>query len=702
MSQSSILSPESNTPGAASRELLNQFGRNPLTGLYQLEKSNTPLRATPLLEQVQSLFDALRDKDSSTAAHSLRTTMGCAIWAERLRLSPDEREAIETAALLHDIGKLTAPNRILRKPGPLTASERTLLDGCRRSGIELVREQIDLPSVSEIISFSQTWYDGSRNAGGLRREDIPFGARMLAIVDALDAMTTSQVYRSALSLHDALAELERCSGKQFDPTLVRHLCQLPESDLQFLEQAWQRETNLTERGALILPEAAAVESETESFPYELFHEQLLENLREAVVFVDRRLRVVLWSRGAERLTGLDAQATCGIEWAPRLLDLRDGRGGRLSNEECPAQSVLARGRLWVRRLLVRGALGEHVAVDLRAVPVASADGKRQGALLLLHDLTPEVSLRERCANLQQMIARDPLTQVANRAEFDRAHQQAVANAAAQGAAYSLILCDIDHFKSINDTFGHQAGDDVLKAFSSLVSRLSRREDLVARYGGEEFAIVCRGCSLDDAVRRAEAIRCEVAEQEHEALGERPVTASFGVASFEMGDTPEKIIARADKALYRAKSEGRNRVIAVGLEAPVCAPPLGTSDRLLAQTLYSEAPRLIVLEKLRGFISETGATIESGEQSTVRLRVDVAACSLRRRELDRRFDLWLDLRVEPLGATKRPGAPSNAQTRLRVMISTVRDRDRRRANALESARRVMSCLRSHLMAVEAGA
>lgn len=623
--------------------------------------------------------------------------MGCAIWGEQLKLSIDERDAIETAALLHDVGKLVAPNRVLHKPGPLTESERLLLENCRKTGIELVREQIEMPTVSEIISLAHAWYDGSHQRNGARADTLPLGARMLSIIDALDAMTTSQAYRPALSLADALAELERFSGKQFDPVLVHHLCSLPHSELEFLYQALQREWSFIESSgdaALSLPGLLGETPSHTSLPLELFHEHMLEHLREAVVFVDTSLRIVLWNRGAERLTGIPAARATGRHWTPEFVGMRDGRGSRLQNDDCPARFALSHEQPWLRRVLLKGCDGNHVAVDLRVVPVVERGQKLVGATLLIHDLSSEITLREQCASLQQMMARDALTQVANRAEFDRAHQLAVARASERREPYSLILCDIDHFKKINDNFGHQAGDEVLRGFGKLLSQLCRREDLVARYGGEEFAIVCPDCNLEGARRRAESIRNAVASATQPVLQGQFITASFGVTQHEPGDTGEQMIARADRALYQAKADGRNCVVTLG-EQPRRGP-LATDDVLLSQVYLSEAPRSVVFEKLRGFVDEYQAEIETAQENYVRLRLDVTACEPRRRATDRSLLCCLDLRIEPLSTSANEDLPASARTRLMLSISTARSRDRRRGDLQPLVRQAVACFRSHMM------
>lgn len=156
-------------------------------------------------------------------------------------------------------------------------------------------------------------------------------------------------------------------------------------------------------------------------------------------------------------------------------------------------------------------------------------------------------------SLQDLADRDGLTGIANRRKFDAFLQQAAARAHATGERLGLALIDVDHFKTYNDANGHQAGDDALIRVARCLSDSVRGDTLVARYGGEEFAIVAPGCGLEDVRHLAERIRAHVAEA---ADG---MTVSIGVSELHPGETPADCVARADAALYRAKSAGRNRV-----------------------------------------------------------------------------------------------------------------------------------------------
>lgn len=153
---------------------------------------------------------------------------------------------------------------------------------------------------------------------------------------------------------------------------------------------------------------------------------------------------------------------------------------------------------------------------------------------------------------------DPLTGVGNRRHFDQTLASEVERASRYGQPLSLVLLDIDNFKRINDNWGHEAGDQVLRRVGAMLRKTLRSSDSVSRYGGEEFAVLMPGLGRDEARALAERIRGALADL---PMGRLPaITASFGVASLAPDESGESLFARADAALYRAKDGGRDRVV----------------------------------------------------------------------------------------------------------------------------------------------
>ena len=173
-------------------------------------------------------------------------------------------------------------------------------------------------------------------------------------------------------------------------------------------------------------------------------------------------------------------------------------------------------------------------------------------------------LKQELTNARREAAIDSLTGLHNRRSFDRRLNELMAETDGLDDGFCLLLLDIDHFKRVNDAYGHMVGDKVLSEFSKQISKLTRRSDFLARYGGEEFAILLPGTRITNAFTVAENIRGTLEmvrlrrSGSKESLG--AVTVSVGVACYRIGEPVEEFIGRCDRALYRAKRLGRNRTV----------------------------------------------------------------------------------------------------------------------------------------------
>jgi diguanylate cyclase (GGDEF)-like protein len=171
--------------------------------------------------------------------------------------------------------------------------------------------------------------------------------------------------------------------------------------------------------------------------------------------------------------------------------------------------------------------------------------------------TTQKELAEKNRELATLSEVDPLTKLYNRRKIDAILSKALGNSSAR-SPLSLILLDIDHFKSYNDRFGHAFGDSVIRQVADILLNSARANDSMGRWGGEEFLIVCQATDGKQAEIIAERLRLKIAEDAGDDL--KGLTCSFGVACFQAGDQESSLLKRADDSLYRAKAEGRNRVI----------------------------------------------------------------------------------------------------------------------------------------------
>jgi diguanylate cyclase (GGDEF)-like protein len=666
------------------------------------------------LGTASSLFAALQCKHAATAGHSLRVALTCSAWSLQMGLPSEQRDIIEVAALLHDVGVIGAPDSILLKPGNLDEEETVLMNRARRASVEILKHSCTSPEVLAVVEHVSAWYDGSVAEYEFKGEQIPLGARMIAMVEAYDSMTTDHVFRPARSQEYAIGELFHYAGTHFDPELVKNLADFQRVDLGPLHSEvagrWLRtlDPDLVNSYWELnnVPSAPSCEKNGT-----VFEAKLLENMYDAVVFFDSAGRISLWNRGAERLTGIAGGSIRGHLWQPEMLRLADEKGTAIHDSDCPVFAALRSGVQSLRRLTMVGRTGRPNAVDTHAIPVSGEDGVMLGAILLFHDATSETSLEQRCQTLYDKSTKDPLTQVANRAEFDRVHEMFIAAHQQQAVPCSLMMCDLDHFKRVNDMFGHQAGDDAIKCVASVLKGNSRPGDLVARYGGEEFVMLFADCDNATATRRTEQIRKALSHISQPRLEGRTVTASFGVTEIQPGDTAETMLRRADRALLEAKGKGRNCVVQLGSgsDAELAAKSAATSTTgrskdnvLLEKTLVTSVPIKMAVEKLRGFVADHQAKITSLEGNSIRLEINESSTGRLRRFADRSMTFAIDLSFEEERKRReedKSGASGAVRTKIQVCIHPHKARNRRQEEISRKAQEMFISLRSYLMAIE---
>ena len=666
------------------------------------------------LGMASSLFTALQCKHAAAAGHSLRVALTSSAWAMKMELEAENRDAIEIAALLHDVGVIGVPDQILSKPGALDGDEAAVMARSRHASLEILRRSCTSDEILAIVEHVGAWYDGSQEGFRLSGREIPLGARMITVVEAFDAMTTDRVYRPAMSQERAMMELFDCAGGQFDPDLVKQLSQFHDCDQSELRREvagrWLKSLD-SEQANSYWKLSCVPPAKGQPDVGLLFQSKLLDNMYDAVVFIDATGQLALWNRGAERLTGIAGSSICQRQWEPGLLKMMDEKGESISDGDCPVHCAISSGVQSLRRLTIWGRTGRPIAVDTHAIPVTAERGTTLGAILLFHDASSETSLEKRCQKLYEKSTKDSLTQVANRAEFDRVHVLFVAAHQQQQVPCSLIICDLDRFKDVNDTYGHQAGDEVIKCLASLLKSSCRPGDLVARYGGEEFVILCADCDNTASTRRAEQIRLKLSQIPQPSLGGRPVTVSFGVTEIQPGDTPATMLRRADRGLLMAKGKGRNNVVQLGIgaggdlgDAVADVRPRKKShpQQILDKVLVTPVPVKMAIEKLRGFVADHQAKIVKIDGNRIRMEIDDQHTGRLRRFTDRSVTFGVELRFEEERFQKDgDNSPSGGvlRTRIRVSIGPKKSRDRRRRDVFDRAREVLISFRSYLMATE---
>lgn len=234
------------------------------------------------------------------------------------------------------------------------------------------------------------------------------------------------------------------------------------------------------------------------------------------------------------------------------IDTSETYCGSLSRK---TQSLNAQPSAETLRSLIETLLSENAAMRAKTVTLAKSLEQSKSQVNSLHAALIESRI---CAET------DPLTGIANRRGFQERLRDEIGRSKINGRRFCLVLADIDHFKRVNDTFGHIIGDEVLRYFARILQRQAVSDGCVARYGGEEFALILPGTGHAAAKQCAELLREQfnavrlVVSESKEQIGE--VSASFGVAEHLAGEPLESLVQRADERLYKAKAAGRNRVV----------------------------------------------------------------------------------------------------------------------------------------------
>ncbi len=288
-----------------------------------------------------------------------------------------------------------------------------------------------------------------------------------------------------------------------------------------------------------------------------FYSEVMDNLNEGIYFVDSDRIITYWNKGAEKLTGYAAEDILGKRCSDDLLMHVDDRGTTLCFEGCPLQKTIVDGSARSAEVYLRHKGGHRLPVSLRVIPVFDRNKKLKGAVEIFADNSERVALMEKIAELQKDALLDPLTGLANRRYATDTLRSMLDQMLRYGWTFGILFMDIDLFKAINDTYGHDVGDEVLKMVARTLQANSRSFDVVARWGGEEFLAIIVNVSEENLHRVAYKLRTLVGKSSFnvgtDLIG---VTISVGAALPRSKDTVETLVKRADQAMYRNKLRGR--------------------------------------------------------------------------------------------------------------------------------------------------
>ncbi|WP_437188446.1 diguanylate cyclase [Planctomicrobium sp. SH668] len=500
------------------------------------------------LPVLRRLLSAIHFRDAGILKHSRRVGLISVGIASRLGWEDEDLRVIEIASLMHDIGKIGVPDHILLKPGRLSPDEAEFIAMHHRVAIALLQACHVHTSITEIVA----------QAHGVGDDSVPgcpphsLGARILAVADAYDSLTTRQSFRAPYDRWEALQILEEQSGKEFDRNVVAALGRwLDSTDAAILADERAAEVSIQVN--------APVDSETRLGAMQLVqflnHLYLLESLYDAFYFVDSQRNIAIWSSGAAKLFNRPANEVLGKKWSRHLV------GGSSASID-QLESVFLSGEITCNSISVQCSNRDMINVNVQNIPIFGAHEKVIGVVELFCNETEPKRFRNQYRSLQIAATRDALTGVLNRGELERRLNEVYDEWTAHSkGTFSVIFMDLDHFKSINDQLSHAIGDRVLIECSRLLQDELYSGETVGRYGGEEFIILCPETNAAVAIERSERLRRTLSSTRFADRHDLRVTASFGVAEIQPGESLESVISRADAALYEAKNNGRNRTAA---------------------------------------------------------------------------------------------------------------------------------------------
>lgn len=641
---------------------------------------------------LRSLISALQFRDPSTVQHGRRVAHLALGLAQQLGWEGRHLQVLEVSALLHDIGKIGVPDNILFKPAKLSPDELELMALHHNVGLDVLQACLVDHEVLQIVSQSQSSL--TANNDGFKNTHI--GARILTVADAYESLSSDHVYRKAKSHQEILQILIDASGAQFDGNIVQALSRR----VQQTGSAFSGEYE--ESSILGGPSGANEAREADSLCRIFSYLYMLESLYDGILMVDAEQQVIMWNLGLENLSGISSADRLSKAWSPELMNYTDANGRVLSREECPIFQANQSGRpVTMATQLPRGD-SRLLNVEVQTIPLIDERGHWHGAVEIVRDFTRSGGRRpQEFRELQFAASRDALTMVANRGELETQLTTMVRTCHLQpDQSASIIFLDADHFKQINDNYGHTVGDKVLIELANLLQHETYSGEVVGRYGGEEFVILCPGTDLEAAERRAERLRIAVSRLTFPQTPKLHVTASFGLTQIEPEDSVESVLRRADKALYLAKELGRNQTQAFtsqSLKQLTDQQPEDSTDQnpfVFQNTFSAVTAADTVIYKLGGFVTDHHGVIQGVTPQKVTIQLGKSGFlpgwgKVRRRQ---------PVRVELVFGEKLVAAGGRGTPRVNIRVTIVPlGRIRNRDLFLDRAHQVLRELKGYFSA-----
>jgi diguanylate cyclase (GGDEF)-like protein/PAS domain S-box-containing protein len=290
------------------------------------------------------------------------------------------------------------------------------------------------------------------------------------------------------------------------------------------------------------------------------YQMILDNLYDGLYFVDNNRVIRYWNKGAERISGYRAKEVIGKSCADNILTHVDGTGNNLCKSMCPLAGAMADKTDREAEVFMHHKDGHRIPVSVRVSAVTNDEGNVIGGVELFTDISNYKSIELRAKELEEMALLDNLTRLANRNYIEKEFLTRFEEERRFGVLFGILFMDIDNFKKINDTYGHDVGDQVLKFVADTLAKNARPFDVIGRWGGEEFIGIIRNVNAQQLEELGNRMRMLVESSYIKLANDKlQVTISIGATLLRTKDNMGSLIKRADTFLYESKRAGRNRM-----------------------------------------------------------------------------------------------------------------------------------------------
>ena len=286
---------------------------------------------------------------------------------------------------------------------------------------------------------------------------------------------------------------------------------------------------------------------------------ILDNLLNAAYWVDKERRITYWNEAAEDISGFSAEDVLGKSCKDNIL-VHMQATKKLCGAHCPMSEAMRNLGTVTVFVNMRHKHGYRIPAQMRCLPLRDGDGNLRGAMGLFERAYSEKDVFARLEELGQIAHIDALTELPNRRYMQKILDDSLFGLRQKKRNFAVVMGDIDFFKKVNDSYGHESGDAVLKEVAETLRSKLRVTDAICRWGGEEFLMLLRDVRPDKLAEKLDSLRSEIESLVVEtAKGPVRVTISFGCTAAMEQDTVPQLLERADACLYRSKKEGRNRI-----------------------------------------------------------------------------------------------------------------------------------------------